>query len=424
MLNYNPNADPRDVDWKKLPSNLDKVIKRIKENLFKQLGPAFSRPIQKQYTSCYIDGLVSNIDRKNEEKIALNLLGPHKVRGLQRYMIQGAWNEVVFKDILQKEMAKVLKIPDGMITIDESDFPKKGTHSAGVARQYCGALGKVENCQAGVFLGYTGNNYGLLDHKLYLHKKWFTPEYKDRFKKCHIPKNSEYATKAEIALTLLENIVNKKLFKVSWFGADSAFGNNRSFLSRVEELGFKYFVGISKQTKIWPTNPNMVKAQYKGRGIHSSQLVPEGNPDLHPVMCYEYTNSPECKWRKVKLGEGSKGPIWTEVCCKRVTFYIRRNDPQEGWLIIRRWSNGDIKYYKSNAPANISFKELLRAMTMRWPIEQIFEMSKSNLGMDHYETRSWIGWHRHMTLVSFTYLMLLKIHQHLKKKFQISLYHK
>ncbi len=304
-----------------------------------------------------------------------------------------------------------------MANVDGSDFPKKGTNTVGVARQHCGILGKTENCQAGVFAGYSSSRgYAILDRRLYVPQKWFEFEYAKRREQCGVPEDVIFKTKNELALEMLKQLeANGVPFK--WIGCDSAFGSDREFLANLPG-GCYYFADIKENQLVFMEIPQMtIPEKQNGRGRR--HLYPK--PSINPISVKNISENPDIPWETTCMGEGSKGPIITQTKCLRI---VRTTIGQGGvkcvapldevWLYIRRYENGRIKYSFCNAPVDIARKELDRAATMRWPIEQCFNECKSYLGMDYYESRSWNAWHLHMVLIMIAQLFTLKLRRKFK----------
>jgi SRSO17 transposase len=315
-----------------------------------------------------------------------------------------AVNDDAMKLQCQKRLADAISEDGGMANVDGSDFPKKGNKSVGVSRQHCGTLGKIENCQAGVFVGYSSDiGYGLVDYRLYMPKSWMGDENKERRDECHVPEDLEFKTKVELASEMISNMIETGLFKVKWVGADSNFGRNKEFLKTLPE-GTLYFADILFNMKVFPlTGP-------AGSGIAAEDSV---------KVCDVATDE-SIGWERTILAEGSKGPIIAEDKCVRVhdndsNGKTKGKPGAELWLYIRKYPDGKLKYALSNAPYETPMSELRRAGTMRWPIEQCFEECKDELGMDHYETRSWVTWHRHMLFVLIAHLFLLEVRLGSKK---------
>ncbi len=364
----------------------------------------------------YMSGLISNVKGKSVEPIALEFLDQHGVRALQRFMKNYRWDHEAMEAAHQAILAEMIGSPGGMINVDSSEFLKKGKESVGVARQYCGAAGKVDNCQSGVFVGYSSEKgYGLLTCRLYMPEIWFTDEYAKRRKDNWVPEDLVFQTKLQIAIDLINKTVESNLFPAKWLGCDATFGSDLSFLQSLPESLY-YFASIRSDTYVFLEKPKVGLPPYKGRGPYPKILrVLPGEPQVQTVA--QIARSEKLCWKSVVLAEGSKGPIIAKVACIRV--YLSRDglpEEQPLWLFIRRNSDGQLKYALSNAPEDIPFSELCKASTMRWPIEQCFKEGKDQIGMDHYEHRSWPAWHRHMIYVFLALHFLLRLRIRFKKK--------
>ena len=410
---YNPDL----IDWEWLTPQ---VIEQLAEELVKfhdEFRDAFWRVEQNILGQYYLQGLLGQIPRKNVEAIALQYLGATRVRSLQKFMTNYQWDDMVMLAKANAMLSDLIAEETGMITLDGSDIPKKGTESVGVARQYCGNTGKVDNCQAGVFVGYTsGKGYGLIDRELYMPKIWFTDEYAERREKCQVPEDLEFKTKNQIALELLEKTLEAGQFPAGWVGFDAGFGNDSKFRDAVDALDVYYLAGIKTNTLVWLNRPKVEIPTYSGKGRPAEkERVASGEEP--PVSVSVIANDPELEWETTILAEGAKGPIVAELCFLRVVEHRDGLPGKDLWLVIRKDTDGKIKFAFSNAPADIPKEELRRAVIMRWPIEQCFEDGKKHLGMDHYEHRSWPGWHRHMTYVILALLFLLRLRFKFKKKF-------
>ena len=356
----------------------------------------------------YLSGLISNLQAKSIEPIALELL-QGSVRALQRFLKECRWNHAAMGSAHRQMLAEMLNEPTGILTVDSSEFVKKGSHSVGVARQYCGRLGKVDNCQSGVFIGYASpKGYGLIDSQLYMPKAWFTPAYAERREHTWVPEQLEFQTKPQIALALIERLRGSQVFTARWLCCDAAFGANPEFLAALPE-GLYYFAAIASSTLLCRQKPALTVPEYTGRGrppIKTRRLPGQQPPEPVSKLVKRL------RFKAVHLGESAKGPLWAKVACCRV---YRPDDEKPLWLFVRKNEDGAIKYALSNAPADTRFKTLCQVSLMRWPIEQCFQEGKSQLGMNHYEHRSWPAWHRHMTYVFLALHFLMRLRIRLKK---------
>jgi len=363
----------------------------------------------------YISGLMSNCQAKSVEPIALEFLDKSSVRSLQMFMKNYRWDHQGIQSAHQSMLAQMISRADGMMTVDSSEFPKKGKESVGVARQYCGALGKVENCQSGVFVGYSSDSgYGLLNSQLYMPESWFSKEQQQRRKANLVPQELVFKTKQQIAVELIEQVMATGDFPTRWLGCDATFGTDIDFLNGLPS-DLYYFADIRCDTLVFTKKPRIGLPPYKGRGRRPSKLkVLAGQPKVKSVS--DIAASKRLCWKSVIVAEGAKGPIVAKVA--RIQVYLARDGLPVGdrqWLFLRKNTDGQIKYAISNAPKQIPFAELIKASTMRWPIEQCFQEGKGQLGMDYYEHRSWPAWHRHMIYVFLALHFLLRMRLKFKK---------
>ena len=377
-------------------SSLGEKLMSYIENFFK----CFSRSEGRANFLLYITGLLSDLERKSIEPIVLRYARPEKVRAMQTFMgAEKAVDDESLKKLYQERLAGDIAEDGGMVSFDGSDIPKKGKKSVGVSRQHCGPLGKVENCQSGVFAGYSSRKgYGLVDFRLYMPESWMVGGGYERRVECHVPEGLAFKTKTELATEMMGGIEKGGVFKYKWVGADSFFGRNKEFLDSIPD-GKLYFADILYNMKVYPLGE---AAERIGAGTESVKVLDMAayGSDL---------------WNLTILTEGSKGPITAEEKCFRVREDRGGKPGGEVWLYLRRFSDGKLKCALSNAPADIPMNELRRAATMRWPIEQCFEECKSELGMDQYEGRSWVFWHRHMLFVFIAHLFLLEVRLWFKK---------
>ncbi len=393
-------------------------VQGIAEELVKfheQFHDCFGRIEHRRLGLAYISGLISNSSAKSAEPIALEFLDESAVRPMQRFMKSYRWDQEAMEAKHQSLLSPIISLPDGMINVDSCEFVKKGEESVGVARQYCGAIGKVDNCQSGVFVGYSSKKgYGLLTSRLYLPESWFTKEQGQRRRDNIVPEDIQFKTKPQIASELIDKVVKTKLFPAKWVGCDATFGSDWNFLESLPQELY-YFANIRSNAQVFLDKPETGSPSYKGRGRRPRKTkILNGHSQAKTVV--EIVQSGKCSWTSVFLSEGAKGPILADVARMRV-YPSRAGLPNDYtvWLFIRRTSDGQIKYAFSNAPENISLSDMCEASTMRWPIEQCFQDGKGEVGMDHYEHRSWPAWHRHMIYVFLALHFLLRLRIRFKK---------
>ena len=402
--------------------DLDQIKEHEVQSMFKKYiglyGGCFQNKFQERYFETFERGLLSELDRKSIEPIALSYMDEKDVRGFQQFFSRSEWSDNKLLTRYQELMAESISMPGGFLSIDGSDFAKKGNQSVGVARQHCGRLGKTENCQAGVFLSYSSDKgYGLLERKLYIPKAWFGTEYADRRKRCKLPDDRSFQTKNQMALEMIQDIHSKNLFNVKWIGCDAAFGCDHGFLRGLPE-GIYYFAATHCTELIFLNRPemNIPLSAKTGRPYKHPR------PSSPPVTVASIASDESIPWERRRLAEGTKGSIYADVKCIRcvscwsTTEYGNYMAPgHDIWLYIRRYENCDIKYYLCNAPEDTPMETLDWLSTMRWSIEQCFQECKSYLGMSHYETRTYAAWHRHMLMVMIAHLFTLRLRLAYKK---------
>ena len=363
-------------------------------------GPTFGRSEPEALLELYMKGLLSDAERKNVEAIALKLAGPERVRNLQRFMCDYQWDELWLRTRHWELSAQALSDPLGVWSVDASEFPKKGVASVGVAPQYCGTEGKTANCQSGVFICYSSpKGHALLDSRLYLPQCWFGPAYAERRRRCRIPEEVVFHTKPELALGLLQLLLATQQFGGRWITCDCSFGNNEAFLEQLPNDCY-YLGEIACTRKVWP------KACAAQQPLEQAGCTVEHLLKIRGLM----------NWQTHRIAEGEKGPLVAAFARLRVYLSPDRTPESERWLLLRNDANQQIKYALSNAPQETPMGELVRVSGARWPIERCFQEGKSELGLDHYEHRSWTAWHRHTRLVFLAQLFLLRLQLKFKKK--------
>jgi SRSO17 transposase len=322
---------------------------------------------------------------------------------------------------------------DGVLIVDESAVPKRGDHSAGVARQWCGVRGKQENCQVDVFLGYASRHgYTLLDRRLYLPKEWFAADHRERWEACRIPDETAVASKAALAGQMVQAAVVGGL-RAQWLTCDEWYGRDSGFLDRVAGQGLRYLAEVAKHTMGWPlAEPATGKprprpetwlpprnASGKGRAPVRRRLRPDSLAPLRVDGIAAQLRADQ--WHRFRILEGARGPLVADFATLR-TVAVRDGLPgPEVWVLLRRplveaGEQPALKYYVSNAPAATPLAALVRVSGMRWPIESCFEEGKEEVGLDHYELRFWRGWHHHMTLVLLAHHFLVRLRLRLEQR--------
>jgi SRSO17 transposase len=375
----------------------------------------FVRSQQTRYFEAFEKGLLSNLDRKSIEPIALSFLEEKDVRGMQQFFTRSrGWDEAVINRY-KVQLAGRLNDEKGFLSVDESDFVKKGKESAGVARQYCGRLGKRENCQAGVFVSYaTEKGKGLVDSRLYLPEAWFGDDYEEKRKDCQIPEDITFKTKNALAKEMVNDIIQSRLFEIQCVGCDASFGSDHTFLDSLPGP-VRYFASVRENERIFRNMPRAAIPENPGSGgRYQHPRAMESPAGIKTVIDDE-----SVPWNKRIISEGAKGPVMAEIKCLRCVACRKENrlyvPKSEIWVYIRKHEDGAVKYFISNMPGDTGISELDRLATARWSIEQCFQECKSYLGMTHYETRSYQAWHRHMLSVMIAQLFVTVLRDFLKE---------
>lgn len=392
---------------------------------YTEYAPLFARSEQRQWAQLYMRGQLSDLERKSIEPMVLRERGKdiNAVRAVQQFIGAGAWDDDRILERHQQLVAEDLGEPDATIILDGSGFPKKGAHSVGVQRQYCGAVGKIANCQQGVFLAYAASRgYTFLERRLYLPASWFDKAHAAKRKKCGVPKDLVFQTEPELGLEMLTRIDERGVVPFAWVNADEHYGMNPDFLDGVAGLDKWYFAEVPVSTMVWPEQVQILPA-----GLGQAGNLKTGRPRSGPRVAKKEpapqavrqigAGLPAQAWQRFTIKEGAKGPLTADFAFVRAVSKRGRRPGHQVWVILRRSLSDptDIKYYLSNAPAQIAKTDLVRQAGLRWPVESAFEEGKSELGMDHYETRTWCGWHHHMTLTFLAHHFLVRLRLKLKK---------
>jgi SRSO17 transposase len=371
-------------------------------------APLFGRRECRDRGRDYLQGLlVQTEERRNAENMAEVL--PVSARVLQRFLTESPWNDPAVVGELQAYLGPRLAHPRAVWAVDSSGFPKQGTQSVGVARQYCGALGKVANCQIGVFLAHVGPcGRALVDKRLYLPKEWT-----DAPKRCDaagVPKEQQlYRSEAELALEMLQQAQAWGHLAAAWVTGDDTFGKSPEFRDGVAAAGFHYVLEIPPETPVWPLEPTYETPPYKGKGPRPApRPVAAERQEVHERA----QRLPEEAWQAITVAEGTQGLRTYRFAAERVRETRESQPGRVLWLVYRKNLDGsEPRFYFSNAPEETELETLAWVAAARWPIETEFETEKSDVGLDEYEVRSWAGWHHHITMCLLASAFLLSMQQ-------------
>ena len=384
-----------------------------------QFADCFHRSESREHFFNYMTGQFSELERKSIEPIALAVKDGN-VRAMQRFVSVAQWDDDNIIDKYRNCVNDDLGSPEGALIFDESGFLKKGQDSIGVARQYCGTAGKVDNCQVGVFAAYVSENgYALIDKRLFIPEQWFTDEYRARREKCNLPEDIVFRTKPQLAAEMLQTIHEEKTLPFKYVLGDSVYGISPEFIETVDSLpGITYLVSVPKSTLCWLKRPMTINKQYRWGGKTKTKTV-LSDTDSTPIAVSDLArNINDYFWYRRQVSEGTKGPIVYEFTRRQVTLSTAGLPDKILWLLIRRTIGNDPKYsfFLSNASSSTRLKTLVWLSGLRWAIEQCFEETKTELGMDHYEVRKFMGWHHHILTCMLAHFFLWHLKIRMGKK--------
>jgi SRSO17 transposase len=342
--------------------------------LQERLGELFGRADARRQANLYLEGLLSAVERKNGWQLA-EQIGDARPWRTQRVLSRTLWAVHAARDRCREYVVKHLGAADGVLVIDETGFLKKGSKSAGVARQYSGAAGRIENCQIGVFLAYaSGRGHALIDRELYLPQDWAEDD--ARRATAGIPTAVSFATKPQLAQRMIARAIAAGV-PFAWVVGDEVYGSDRRLRLFLEKHERPFVLAVRRNEKLW--------SMLAGRlGQHTAT-------DLAAAL-------PDAAWHRLSAGAGAKGERlydWARVRRARL-----QAPPWEHWLLIRRRHSKpeECAYYVVFAPAETTLAALARVAGRRWTIEECFEAGKQEVGLGDDEIRSWQGWYRHITL--------------------------
>jgi len=352
------------------------------------------RAEQQKHLQVYVEGLVSGLERKSIEPIA-TAHGLYR-RPLQHFVGAGKWSDEEVRSEMRRHIVEEIGDPGGVLILDGSGVRKQGPESVGVARQYCGRLGKIDNCQVGIYVAYsTPRAFTLLDADLYLPKEWADDP--ARRGKTYVPTDLPFRTNWQIADELLQRVGQE--VPHAWIVGDDEYGRPTEFRDSLADRGERYLLEVPSNTLVrrpphWPGRAQKWGSVRRRRDRHPSD-----------------------KWQRVTVRDGDKGPIEVLAFCTRVETKRNGAPPRLETLLIMQALNGSKTWYFLGSPdAPLDVAELVRIAAHRHHIEQAFEFAKGECGLAHYEVRSWVGWQHHMTLSMLALWFLTLERRRLGKK--------
>jgi SRSO17 transposase len=391
-----------------------------------EFDDCFGRCEPRRHLRAYIRGQLSDLPRKSVEPIALAAKIPP--RTLQWFLNKAAADDERMRDRTQQIVARDHADPQAIGILDESGNPKKGGHTAGVQRQWCGHSGKVDNCVVAVHLGFAAGDFEcLLDSDLFLPEEWANDPV--RRSEVGVPDDVVFRTKPQIALAQVRRAL-KNGIRVSAWTFDEAYGRGAEFLDGLDELGQNYVGEIPSDFYGWVRPPRVLPAP------RPAELGRSGRPRRYPRVARKslpacavnnlVTYSPlfsKQNWQRFRIKDGEKGPMVWEVKCS--PFWRKQGErglpgPEHTLIVARNVLNPEeVKYFLTNLAVGAegaSLERLLWIAFSRWPIERCFQVAKTELGMDHFEVRSWRGIHRHFYISQLSQLFCARVHQRLREK--------
>jgi SRSO17 transposase len=355
------------------------------ESFLKRYLPLFAHEGNQANAERFIHGLLLGGERRNAENIAQAIEGS-VVRNLQCFISQAVWRDDVVLREAQRHAVELLGDDDASVQFDETGFPKKGTKSVGVKRQYSGTLGRVDNCQVAVLAGYASQHgHTLLDRRLFLPEDWAADL--PRRQEAGVPDNVIFRSKPELAVDMMIGLWMRKVpFK--WVTGDSVYGNSPTFVEAARLLNKLYVLEVGSQMHVWLHEPKQ-----------GEKPMPVG--EILPHV-------PAGAWRRVNVGEGSQGPRLYEFAQLEVWFSEDGKVGPKEKLLVQRGLGPEVeyKYHRSNAPVEVPLSKVAEVSGRRWTIEVDIQAGKGECGLDEYETRGWVGWHHHTALALLALLFL------------------
>lgn len=348
-----------------------------------RLRPYFRREAGHRHACAYLRGLLGGAERKNGWQLAEET-GYRQPRSIQRVLDRSAWDAAAARDDLRAYVVDALGDAEGVLVVDETGFLKQGTKSVGVKRQYSGTAGRIENCQIGVFLAYTSaKGRAGLDAALYLPREW--ADDLERRTAAGVPTDIAFQTKPQLALTLLARALDGGV-PAAWVTADAVYGNDFAFRHALEERGQAYVVAVKRTQAVstWP---------------------PHG-PIGQTTAAALIDDLPAEAWQRLTCGEGGQGERLYDWAARPL-----RPALTAGWthlVLARRHPTRphELAYYLAYVPDDTALAPIVRVAGSRWTVEDTFKLAKGQVGLDHYEVRSWRGWHRHITLALWALAIL------------------
>jgi SRSO17 transposase len=362
------------------------------QELLDRIAGRFARVEPRRRASAFVRGLLADLPRKNCWTISEHA-GDPSPDGMQHLLSQAVWDADAVRDEVRDYVIDHLADPEAVLVIDETGDLKKGTATVGVQRQYTGTAGKIDNAQVAVYLVYAAAaGHAVIDRELYLPKGWTADA--DRRAGAGVPEQVAFATKPELARVMLER-AGAGHVPAGWVTADEVYGGDARLRAFLEQRGLAYVLAVKATQPLW------AHGEQGPAELPARQLV---------------AGLPARAWRRLSAGDGAKGPrLYDWAYCELADLDAGEYDGAHtglwtrGLLIRRSLGDGELAFFSTWCPAGTGMATLVEVEGHRWAIEDGFETAKTELGLDHNETRSWHGWHRHVSLVMLAFAMLAAI---------------
>jgi SRSO17 transposase len=386
------------------------ALKPELDRFLDRFAPLFGRDENQSHARRFVQGLLHGGERRNTENIAQAMSGG-PVRSLQAFISTGVWPDAEALEMMRGLVLEVLGDDDAVWNSDETGFPKKGTKSVGVKRQYSGTLGRTDNCQVAVFANYcSAKGHTFMDRRRFLPEEWAGD--RDRREEAGVPPGVIFRTKPQLALEMVEAAMAEGV-PFRWVGGDSVYGDSPSFVQGVRLLGKWYVLDSSADARVWTAEPRVIPPEERPK-------PKRGRPCTQPLVVGEAKRVdevvaalPAAAWRRLTVAEGSQGPRVYEYAEVWVWFSEEGLPGPRERLLVRRslGQEPELKYHRSNAPAEVRLLKLAQVRATRWTIEEDIQSGKGECGLDEYETRGWKGWHHHTTLslLALAFLVLQRV---------------
>jgi SRSO17 transposase len=367
-----------------------------------RFAPLFRDKRQAHWAGRWLHGLLLDGVRKNAAKLARVVPGGD-VQAMQQFISDSPWRGRPIIEGIQRMVAERLAESEGVLVVDDTGFAKKGDKSVGVQRQYSGTLGKVDNCQVGVFLAYVSRRgHCLVDEDLYLPKEWARD--RKRRRRAAVPAEVVFRTKPQIALEMVERLKQGPI-RADWLTCDDGYGSSGQFRDGLEALGVNFLCEVPESTKCWTEAPPLEQPGPSTGGRPRSKAALRANAP-RPVTARRLADGLE-SWQVIQAREGAKKPIRAAWALLSVHPWRDGLPGAERRLLVERTEDGARRYFLTNAPADVPLERLASVAKREWFVEQCFRDAKQEVGLADFEVRKWSGWHHHMVMCMLAYLFLV-----------------